>query len=76
MRLKARGHSTSPLTALDLLARIQRHQAKNGDRSVEGLSTATSEQLELFNTLNLTTPASQPACSHKMAYPAVMASIA
>ena len=57
MRLKARGHSASPRTALDLLARIQRHQAKIGDRSVEGLSTATSEQLELFDTLNLPKPA-------------------
>ena len=57
MRLKAKGHSASPRTALDLLARIQRHQAKIGDRSVEGLSTATSEQLELFETLNLQKPA-------------------
>ncbi|MCC5964441.1 MAG: IS1634 family transposase [Rhodobacteraceae bacterium] len=57
MRLKARGHSASPRTALDLLARIQRHQARIGDRSVEGLSTATSEQLELFDTLNLPKPA-------------------
>jgi hypothetical protein len=57
MRLKAKGHSTSPRTALDLLARIQRHQAKIGDRSVDGLSTATSEQLELFDTLNLPKPA-------------------
>ncbi len=57
MRLKARGHSASPRTALDLLARIQRHQAKIGDRSVDGLSTATSEQLELFDTLNLPKPA-------------------
>lgn len=57
MRLKAKGHSASPRTALDLLARIQRHQAKIGDRSVEGLSTATSDQLELFDTLNLPKPA-------------------
>ncbi|MGL4440461.1 MAG: IS1634 family transposase [Bosea sp. (in: a-proteobacteria)] len=56
MRLKAKGHSASPRTALDLLARIQRHQAKIGDRSVEGLSTATCEQLELFDTLNLPKP--------------------
>ena len=57
MRLKAKGHSASPRTALDLLARIQRHQAKIGDRSVEGLSTTTPEQLELFDTLNLPKPA-------------------
>jgi transposase len=57
MRLKAKGNSASPRTALDLLARIQRHQAKIGDRSVEGLSSATTEQLELFDTLNLPRPA-------------------
>lgn len=57
MRLRAKGHSASPRTALDLLARIQRHQARIGDRSVEGVSTATSEQLELFDTLNLPEPA-------------------
>ena len=32
MRLKAKGHSASPRTALGLLARIQRHQAKIGGR--------------------------------------------
>ena len=57
MRLKAKGHSASPRTALDLLARIQRHQAKIGDRSIDGLSTTTPEQLELFDTLNLPKPA-------------------
>lgn len=57
LRLKAKGNSASPRTALDLLARIQRHQAKIGNCSVEGLSTATSEQLELFDTLNLPKPA-------------------
>ena len=57
MRLKARGHSASPRTALDLLARIQRHQARIGERSVEGLSTTNPEQLELFNTLSLPKPA-------------------
>ncbi|MCC6000431.1 MAG: IS1634 family transposase, partial [Pararhodobacter sp.] len=56
-RLKARGHSASPRTALDLLARIQRHQARIGDRSVEGLSTANCEQLEGFATQNLPKPA-------------------
>lgn len=57
MRLKSKGHSASPRTALDLLARIQRHTAKIGERSVEGLSTKTPEQLELFDTLNLPKPA-------------------
>lgn len=50
-------HSASPRTALDLLARIQRHLAKIGERSVDGLTTTTSEQLELFATLSLPNPA-------------------
>ncbi|WP_233489361.1 IS1634 family transposase, partial [Rhodovulum sp. 12E13] len=57
MRLKARDHAASPRTALDLLGRIQRHQAKIGERSVDGLSSTTPEQLELFETLNLPKPA-------------------
>ena len=57
MRLKAKGHSASPRTALDLLARIQRHSAKIGERTLDGLSTTTTEQLELFDTLNLPKPA-------------------
>ena len=57
MRLQAKGHSASPRTALDLLAHIQRHQAKVGERSVEGLSTTTPQQLELFDALNLPKPA-------------------
>ena len=57
MRLKAKGHGASPRRALDLLARIQRHQATIGERSVDGLSTTTPEQLELFDTLNLPKPA-------------------
>jgi len=56
-RLKARGHDASPRTALDLLARIQRHHAKIGEHSVDGLSTTTPQQLELFDTLSLPKPA-------------------
>ena len=56
MRLKARGHSASPRTALDLLARIQRHRAKIAEHMVDGISITTSEQLELFDTLNLPKP--------------------
>jgi transposase len=33
MRLKAKGHSASPRTALDLLARIQKHTAHIGART-------------------------------------------
>ena len=57
MRLKSRGHSASPRTALDLLARIQRYQARIGERTVDGLSTTTPKQLELFDTLSLPKPA-------------------
>ena len=57
MRLKSRGHSASPRTALDLLARIQRYQARIGERRVDGLSTTTPKQLELFDTLSLPKPA-------------------
>ena len=57
MRLKAKGHSAGPRTALDLLARIQRHQARIGERTLGGLSTTTPEQLELFDTLDLPKPA-------------------
>lgn len=57
MRLKARGHSASPRTALDLLARIHRHQARIADRTLEGITTPSPEQLELFDTLNLPKPA-------------------
>ena len=56
MRLRAKGHSASPRTALDLLARIQRHRAKIAEHMVDGISTTTSEQLELFDTLNLPKP--------------------
>lgn len=57
MRLKAKGHSASPRTALEQLARIQRHQARIGERTLGGLSNTTPEQLELFDTLNLSRPA-------------------
>jgi hypothetical protein len=56
MRLKAKGHSASPRTALNLLARIQQHQARIGERTVGGLSMTTPEQLELFDTLSLPKP--------------------
>lgn len=57
MRLKAKGHGASPRTALELLARIQRHQAKIGERSLNGISTTTPEQLALFDSLSLPKPA-------------------
>jgi len=57
MRLKAKGHSASPRTALDLLARIHRHEARIADRKLDGITTPSPEQLELFDTLNLSKPA-------------------
>lgn len=56
MRLKAKGHTASPRTALDLLARIHRHQARIADRNLEGITTPSPEQLDLFDTLNLPKP--------------------
>lgn len=57
MRLKAKGHAASPRTALDLLARIQKHTAHAGTRTLHGISRTTPEQLDLFDTLNLPKPA-------------------
>ena len=56
-RLKPKGHSASPRTALDLLGRIQRHTIRIGERKLDGLTTITPEQLELFDTLKLPQPA-------------------
>jgi transposase len=57
MRLKAKGNSASPRTALDLLARIQKHTAHIGERSFKGTSKTTQEQLDLFDALSLPKPA-------------------
>ena len=57
MRLKAKGHNASPRTVLGMLERIQRHTTSIGERTLDGLSTITPEQLELFDTLNLPKPA-------------------
>lgn len=57
MRLKAQKHGASPRTALDLLARIQKHTAHIGDRSFNGTSKTTQEQLDLFEAMGLKKPA-------------------
>ena len=57
MRLKAKGHGARPRTALDLLARIQKHTAHIGERTFKGTSKTTQEQLDLFDALNLPNPA-------------------
>jgi hypothetical protein len=53
MRLKAKGHAASPKAALELLAKIQRHNAKIADRAVAGISSPTPTQLDLFEALNV-----------------------
>jgi transposase len=57
MRLKAKGHSASPRTALDMLARIQKHTAHIGERTFNGISKTTPEQLDLFDAMSLPKPA-------------------
>lgn len=57
MRLRAKGHSASPRTALDLFARIQKHTAHIGERTFNGTSKTTPEQLDLFDALSLPKPA-------------------
>jgi transposase len=53
MRLKAKGHAASPKAALELLAKVQRHNAKIADRTVAGISSPTPSQLDLFEALNV-----------------------
>ncbi|PZX38337.1 IS4 family transposase [Roseinatronobacter thiooxidans] len=57
MRLKAQKHSASPRTALDLLARLQKHTAHIGERTFNGTSKTTQEQLDLFEAMGLKKPA-------------------
>ncbi|MBK8973466.1 MAG: IS1634 family transposase [Hahellaceae bacterium] len=59
MRLKAADNAYSPGRALSLLSRIQRHQVKINGTNVEGLSTVTTEQLELFRALQIPKPTAQ-----------------
>jgi hypothetical protein len=57
MRLKAKGHSASPRTALDLLGRIQQHVARIGPATKTTLTRQQPEQLDLFDALRLQKPA-------------------
>ncbi len=56
MRLKAKGHSASPRTALDLLERIQQHVARIGPATRTTLNRQQPKQLDLFDALDLKTP--------------------
>jgi hypothetical protein len=56
MRLKAQKQSASPRRALDLFARIQKHTAHIGNRTFNGTSKTTQEQLDLFEAMGLGKP--------------------
>jgi transposase len=56
MRLKAKGHPASPRTALDLLARIQKHTTHIGPQTFSGISNPQPEQLNLFDALDVKRP--------------------
>ena len=56
MRLKAKGHSASPRTAINLLSRIQKFTAHIGDKSFTGTTRSEPEQLDLFDALSLSRP--------------------
>jgi hypothetical protein len=57
MRLKAKGTAQAPAPRSTCSPASNGIRPRIGDRAVEGLSTATPEQLELFDTLNLPKPA-------------------
>jgi hypothetical protein len=57
MRLQAKGHAASLRTALDLLARSQKHTAHSGNRTLHGIGRTTPEQLGVFDAMNLPKPA-------------------
>jgi len=56
MRLKAKGHSTSPRMALDLLATLQQHITRIGPTTQKGITRTQPEQLDLFDALGLNKP--------------------
>ncbi len=57
MRLKAKGHSASPRTALEVLAKVQRFTAYIGDKPFTGITRTKPEQLFLFEALDVLKPA-------------------
>ena len=57
MRLKAKGHSASPKTALEILAKVQRFTAYIGDKPFTGTTRTKPEQLSLFEALDVSKPA-------------------
>ena len=62
MRLKDADAKTSPERALEVLRRIQHHQVRlNEKTSMQGISSITQEQTDLFKALNVKKPASTHA---------------
>jgi transposase len=57
MRLKAKGHSASPKTALEILAKVQQFTAYIGDKPFTGTTRTKPEQLSLFEALDVSKPA-------------------
>ena len=53
MRLKAKGHSASPKTALEILAKVQRFTAYIGEKPFTGTTRTKPEQLSLFEALDV-----------------------
>lgn len=57
LKLKAANNTLSPERALDSLRRIQRHRIQiNGTNPVEGISTITNEQADVFHALGVRRP--------------------
>ena len=46
----------SPVKVIESLEKIRRFEARVGERTVEGVTDADKEQLELFDALNLKKP--------------------
>ena len=59
MRLRDADTNTSPERALEVLRRIQHHQVRlNEETPMQGISSITSEQLDLFKALDVRKPTS------------------
>ena len=56
MRLNAKGHSASPKTALDILAKVQRFTAHIAEKPFTGTTRNKPEQLSLFKALDVPKP--------------------
>ena len=62
MSLKDAGAKTSPERALEVPRRIQHHQVRLKEKtSMQGISSITQEQTDLFKALNVKKPASTHA---------------